>query len=113
MCYTCGLLLHPYFWCVMHVYDKLDEADDILKQMEECGSFSLGHSPSDSSSEEQQGRERVEDEDKGFELLVKLKRIQLLLRLVFGFCSYSFFTLCGGVQGLADLCFHFLTQQRE
>eukprot|EP01084_Bolivina_argentea_P027355 50868_1 len=64
----------------MHVYDKLDEAEDILKQMERCGSFSLRHSCSDRGSEEQQGRGRVEDDQEGFDLLIKLKRIQLLLR---------------------------------
>ncbi len=84
----------------MHVYDKLDEAEDILKQMERCGSFSLGHSRSDRGSEEQ-GRGRVEDDQEGFDLLIKLKRIQLLLRLVFGFCTFFLFhSVCVGYRGL-------------
>ncbi len=87
----------------MHVYDKLDEAEDILKQMERCGSFSLRHSCSDRGSEEQQGRGRVEDDQEVFDLLIKLKRIQLLLRLVFDFCTFFFLTLCVWGTGAYDV----------
>ncbi len=76
----------------MHVYEKLDEAEDILKQVERCGSFSLGNSRSDHGSEEQQGRGPAEDDQEGFDLLIKLKRVQLLLRLVF-VCFLFFFSL--------------------
>ncbi len=55
----------------MNIYKKLDEAEDVLKQIERrCGSFSFRNSRSDNGSEEQQGN-----------LLAKFKRAQLLLRL--------------------------------
>ncbi len=66
----------------MHVYEELDKAEGILTQVEQCGSFSLGNSRSDRGNHEQQGRGPVEDDQEEFDQLIKLKRVQLLLRSV-------------------------------